>query len=197
MKNKSFYNLIKEKGQASRTLLIIAIIILVAVVITYLVIRVAENPPKNPTVTPPIAQPIYEQTLGEIRYIFQEARDFGGVLYGSQSKNPEWQNNLKTTERFIKVVVAAQNKGKENIKNGSWDIENIVDSEGRNFVPLTNDSQWLPEKNLCGELLKPEFDPIPCTKIYEVSKISTGLKIRVKNTTNKSGAALIDLIVTN
>ncbi|MDP2741379.1 MAG: hypothetical protein Q8O66_01665 [bacterium] len=195
MKNKSFYNLIKEKGQASRTLLILAIIILVAVVISYLVIKVAENPPKNPTATPPIAQPVYEQTLGDIRYIFQEARDFGGALSGSQSRNPQWQEDLKTTERFIKVVVAAQNKGKENIKNGSWDIENIVDSEGRNFVPLTNVSQWLPEKNLCGELLKPEFDPIPCAKIYEVSKISTGLKIRIKNTTN-SGNALIDLIVT-
>jgi len=196
MKNKIFNNSIKEKGQASRTLLIIAVIILVAVVISYLVIRVAESPPKNPTATPPISQPVYEQTLGDIRFIFQEARDFGDVLSGSQSRNPQWQADLKTTERFIKVIVAAQNKGKENIKNGSWDIENIVDSEGRNFVPLSNASQWLPEKNLCGDLLKPEFDPIPCTKIYEVSKISTGLKIRIKNTTN-SGNTLIDLIVTN
>lgn len=187
----------KSSGQASRTLLILAIIILVAVVFSYLVIKVAENPPsKIPNQEPIVPQPVYEQTLGDIRFIFQEARDLGSVLYGSQSKNPEWQQDLKTTERFIKVVVAAQNKGKENVRSGSWNIENIVDSEGRNYVPLTNVSQWLPEKELCGDLLKPEFEPTPCVKIYEVSKVSTGLKIRVKNVT-KSSDALIDLIVTN
>jgi hypothetical protein len=195
MKNRKFYNL-GQRGQASRTLLILAIIILVAVVVSYLIIKVAETPPKNQKPTPQVVQPVYEQTLNDVRFIFQEARDYGNVLYGSQSKNPQWQEDLKTTERFIRVVVAAQNKGKENIKNGSWDIENIVDSEGRNYVPLNNVSQWLPEEILCGELLKPEFAPTPCTKIYEVSKVSTGLKIRVKNTT-KSSEALIDLIVTN
>ena len=187
----------KSSGQASRTLLILAIIILVAVVFSYLVIKVAENPPtKKQKQEPIVPQPVYEQTLGDVRFIFQEARDYGSVLYGSQSNNPR-REDIKTTERFIKVIIAAQNKGKENTKNGSWNIENIVDSEGRNYVPLDNVNQWLPENNLCGDLLKPEFAPIPCVKIYEVSKISTGLKIRVKTTTIKSSEALIDLIVTN
>lgn len=187
----------KSSGQASRTLLILAIIILVAVAVSYAVIKIAENPPKKTAKEEPVVpQPVYEQTLEEIRFIFQEARDYGNVLKGSQSKNPEWQQDLKTTERFIKVTVAAQNKGKENIKNGSWELENIVDSENRNYVPSTNVSQWLSEKDLCGDLLKPEFEPTPCIKIYEVSKISTGLKVRVKNKT-KNTDALIDLIVTN
>jgi hypothetical protein len=194
MKDKKIY--LRQRGQASRTLLIIAIIILFAVVVSYLVIKLAENPPKNQKPIPDVPQPVYEQTLNYIIFIFQEARDFGDTLKGSQSNNPQWQKDLKTTERFIRVSIAAQNKGKENLKNGSWDIENIVDSEGRNYVPIDNAREWLPEKNLCGELLKPEFNPIPCVKIYEVSKISTGLKIRIKNS-NKNSSALIDLIVTN
>ncbi|MEK7664927.1 MAG: hypothetical protein AAB361_02180 [Patescibacteria group bacterium] len=180
---------------ASRTLLIIAIIILVAVAISYAIIRIAENPPKS--TRPPddiVPQPIYEQTIEGIRIIFQEAKDFGSVLKGSQSKNPQWQEDIKTTEKFIKVTVAAQNKEKENTRSGNWDIENIVDSEGRNYVPMNGVDQWLPEKNLCGNLLKPDFAPIPCAKIYEVSRISAGLKIRV---TSFGKSALIDLIVTN
>lgn len=184
----------KSSGQASRTLLIIAIIVLVAVVITYSAMRYAEKKPAAPSPGPTVPQPVYEATLGDIRFVFQEARDFGSTLKGSQSKNPQWQQDLKTTERFVKVTVGAQNKGKENTKHGGWDIENIVDSEGRNYVPASGVDSWLPEKNTCGELLKPEFAPTSCTKIYEVSKVSTGLKIRVKA---GSAAALLDLIVTN
>ena len=52
-------------------------------------------------------------------------------------------------------------------------------------------SPWLPSPNLCGALLKPAFDPTPCTKIYEVSKASTGLKIRVETGINNNGKNLI------
>ncbi|MBI2054391.1 MAG: hypothetical protein HYT36_03650 [Candidatus Staskawiczbacteria bacterium] len=182
-------------GQVSRTLLILAVIILVAVAISYSVIKIAERPPKAPDTTEKIHKPVYDETLAEIRFIFQEAKDYGGVLKGSQSRNPQWQQDLETTERFIRVTVAAQNKGKENTKNGNWDIENIVDSEGRNYIPISAD-QWMPEKNRCGEMLKPEFEPVPCSKYYEVSKISTGLKIRVENK-QKGANILLDLIVTN
>ena len=95
--------------------------------------------------------------------------------------------------------------GLENIAERSWDIENIVDSQGREFVPLDyNANPWLPDPNLCGTLLKPAFDPTPCIKIYEVSKVSAGLKIRVitgkgndqNNFSSKNfDKGLIDLIV--
>ena len=96
--------------------------------------------------------------------------------------------------------------GLANTEANSWTLENIVDSEGRNFVPLQgyNVAPWLPNPDTCGALLKPAFNPTPCTKIYEVSKGSTGLKIRiVTGKGNKADALssgkvdtfLIDLIV--
>ncbi len=198
----------KSSGQVSRLLLVLAIIVLVAVIITFLIMKMATPPPKPPaSAEPTVPLPVYEQTLGNIRFVFQSARDRGDTLRASETKNPgSWQKDLTTTERFIMITIGAQNKGKENIAERSWDIENIIDSEGRNFVPLEGYTvdQWLPEQNLCSTLLKPEFDPTPCTKIYEVSKKSTGLKIRVitgkDNTANnfsskKLDEALIDLIV--
>lgn len=198
-----------QKGQVSRLLLVLAIIVLVAVVIVYLVVGMAERPAapvENPTQN--IPQPHYEQTLGNIKFVFIESRDLGSVLRASQRINQasSWVKDVITTERFIIVTIGAQNKGKENIENRAWDIGNIVDDEGRNFEPsdgYTIDA-WLSEDNSCGVLLKPEFDPVPCTKIYEVSKISTGLKIMVmsgkNNEPNKISSGdfdqeLIDLII--
>lgn len=195
-----------EAGQVSKLLLVLAVIVLVAVVITYLIIKMATPPPKPPTPPGPVVElPIYEQTIGDTKFIYIEARDMGNILKGSESRNPQWQKDLKTTDRFIKLTMGAQNKGKENIPDRVWDIENIVDSEEREYVPSSNSDtkSWLPEKDLCEELLKPEFEPTPCTRIYEVSKISTGLKVRVsiKKLVNgsyqsdKKEYALIDLIV--
>lgn len=197
-----------QAGQVSKLLLVLAIIVLVAVVITFLIMKMATPPPKPPTTTEPaVPLPVYEQTLGNIRFVFQSARDRGNTLWASETKNPgSWQKDLTTGERFIMVTIGAQNKGKENIAERSWDIENIIDSEGRNFVPSEGYivAQWLPEPDLCSALLKPEFDPTPCIKIYEVSKKSTGLKIRVITgidnspsnfSSKKLDEALIDLIV--
>jgi hypothetical protein len=106
---------------------------------------------------------------------------------------------LSTTEKFIKVTVAAQNKGKVNLPQFSWDIGNLVDSDGRNFVPINEKAYYfLPQPSLCGEVLKPEFEPTPCVKLYEVSKASTNLKIMLtaSGTTSKKEAALIDIVVT-
>jgi len=195
-----------EAGQAARLLLVLAVVVFVAAIITYLVIRMAEKPPSAaPAPQPTAPQPVYEATLGNIKFVFESAADLGSTLYGSQSKNPSSQRDLTTTERFIKVIVGAQNKGTENTPQSAWDIENIVDSDGRNFVPVSNASisQWIKEDSRCGALLKPEFDPVPCVKIYEVSKVSAGLKIRVvSGRNNNSGTtskdrmeALVDLIV--
>lgn len=200
-----------QHGQVSRLLLVLAVIILVAIVIVYLVMRMATPAPKPSTpTTPEVPLPVYEQTLGNIRFVFESAIDRGNVLRASDITNTMYssysQKDLTTTERFIEVTIGAQNKGTQNIEENSWDIENIVDSEGRNFEPTESYTiqPWLPVDNSCSALLKPAFDPLPCTKMYEVSKRSTGLKIRVKTgkdntannfTSDKTEEFLLDLIV--
>lgn len=198
-----------EAGQVSKLLLVLAIIVFVAVIIAYLVMRMATPPPKPPvTGEPVIPQPIYETTLGDVKFVWESSIDKGNTLWVSEARKDSYaQKNLVTTERYIKVTIGAQNKGKVNIAERSWDIGNIIDSEGRNFVPIEDYSvnPWLSNPNLCGALLKPEFNPTPCTKIYEVSRKSTGLKIEVmtgqENSANNFSAgkldkALIDLIIT-
>lgn len=196
-----------QAGQISRFLLVLAIIVLVAAVIVFLVTRMAERPsvPENPDIVVENL-PVYEQTIGDIKFIFESSINHGNVLYASQAIDEDEDEDLYTTENFIEVKIGAQNIGKINIEEDRWNIENIVDSEGREFVPLDDRyvDSWLPEDDLCGVLLKPSFDPTPCVKIYEVSKKSTGLKIRV--VTGKNGDdvsddladndyALIDLLV--
>ena len=201
----------KESGQASRLLLVLAAVVLVAVIITFLIMKMAEKPPKPVApATPTIPLPVYEQTLGNIRFVFESALDRGNVLKASDIKNSQYysysQKDFSTGEKFIQVTIGAQNTGVENTEQDAWDIENIVDSKGRNFVSLNeyNINPWLPNPDLCGALLKPAFDPTPCTKIYEVSKESSGLKIRIKTGKNNSASNLssekvdeflIDLIV--
>ena len=190
-------------------LLILAIVVLVAAVIVYIVMKATEKaPPPNPAEIETGPKVVYEATVGAIKFTFQEARDMGSILRGSLSRNPNWQKDIVTTERYIKVAIGAQNKGKQNIEDRTWNLGNIIDSEGRIFVPeedYTIDA-WLPQPDLCGALLKPEFAPTACAKIYEVAKISQGLKVEVKaGQKNASGeystdersmqTALIDLIV--
>lgn len=196
----------KQRGQASRLLLVLAVVILVAVIITYLIIRMAEKPPAPPPDPGPVVeQPVYEQVLGNIRFIFQSALDKGSFLRVSEIANSQYnyasQKDLPISNpgaKFIKVTIGAQNKGTENTEQNAWNIENIVDSEGRNFVPLEGYTvqPWLSYPDLCGALLKPAFDPTPCTKIYEVSKQSSGLKIRVitgrDNSANNLNSGKID-----
>lgn len=189
----------KHGGQASRLLLVLAIVIFVAIIITYLVIKMTERPP-SPEPNPEIPLPAYEKTLGDIRFVFESALDKGQILKASDIKNSQYasqKNDLvisNTGAEFIQVTIGAQNVGTENTKPNIWDIENVVDSKGRNFIPLEMivANPWLPNSNPCGALLKPAFAPTPCTKIYEVSKESTGLKIRVKSDKDSS---LVDLIV--
>lgn len=205
--NKST-SLLAETGQVSRLLLVLAIIVFVAAVIVFVVLKATSAPAKPAVVEQTGPKVVYEATLGNIKFTFQEARDMGKTLVGTKSRFPDWQQDLITTEKYIMVTVGAQNKGKENIPERVWDIGNIVDSEGRNYVPLDNIADaWGPDPNLCSALLKPEFAPTPCVKIYEVSRISAGLKINVSAFKKESGptfssdeknkeTALIDLIVT-
>lgn len=204
----------KELGQVSRLLLVLAVVVLVAIVITFLVLKMAEKPPQPVVpVTPTVPQPVYDQTLGNIKFVFESALDRGQVLKSSQILNTTYssytQKDLDISNpgaKFIQVTIGAKNIGTVNTDENAWGLENIVDSQGRNFVPLEGYTitPWLPPVDLCGSLLKPNFDPSPCTKIYEVSKESTGLKIRVQTGQNNSAnnysagkidSALIDLIV--
>ncbi len=194
-----------ERGQIAKTLLALAIVILIALGIAYIVVNKAK--PKPPVVpqngNETQNQPIYEATIGDIRFIFLEAKDKGNTLYGKDSNYPNWQKDLKTTERFIEVVVGAQNVGKVNTEERDWDLGNIIDSEGRVFVPSGSEvNSWLPsyQEDLCGSVLKPSFEPSPCKKIYEVAKVSTGLKIEVlvykkRYTGNEVEKALLDILL--
>lgn len=206
-----FKDIDKSKGQVSRLLLVLAIIILVAVVITYLILKMAEKPQKpEAPMTTEVPMPVYEKQLGDIRFIFKSAIDRGVVLKTSQIVNKTYSSYKKDFDssggKFIQVTIGAQNKGTQNTAQRAWDIENIVDSENREFVSLADNyiKAWLPEENFCGALLKPQFEPVSCTKMYEVSKESTGLKIRVITgkdnapnnlSSDKTDSFLIDLIV--
>lgn len=195
----------KLSGQASRLLLVLAVVVFVAVIITFLVMKMAEKPPTPNRPDPtPIELPVFEQIIGDIRFVYQSSIDRGNTLKASDitdKKYASYQKDLyigNSGAKFIQVTIGAQNIGNQNTGTNVWDIENVIDSEGRNFTPVGyNINPWLPENNLCGSLLKPAFDPNPCTKIYEVSKESKGFKIRVivKKNDGKSDSALIDLIV--
>ena len=191
--NKKF-----AKGQVSTTLIIIAVVLFVAIVVVYLAIRFSSGnffqPKQETTSEGQPSEPIYEVIIGDTRFLFESAEDLGSVL-SSESLTSTYKSEEVTTEKFIRVIVRAQNKGKNDLKKFSWDIENIVDSVGRNFPPSSRAYNFLPKPNLCGAILKPEFEPTPCVKIYEVSKVSTNLKLEVKalGQNGKKQMAYIDL----
>jgi len=174
----------KSSGQASRLLLVLAIIVFVAVIIVFLVMRMITPAPPPPGPEPiKVVMPVYDIQLADIKFIFESSRDLGNTLRASSAKGQytSYLKDMTTTERFIIVTIGAQNKGKVNISDRSWDIGNIIDSEGREFVPVDpyTVSPWIPDDSSCQALLQPEFEPTPCTKIYKVAKISTGLKVTV------------------
>lgn len=197
----------KSSGQVSRLLLVLAIVVLVAVIITFLILKMAEKPPAPaPKTATTIPLPVYEQTLGHIRFVFEGAIDEGTVLKVSDAvqHHGSGQKDFSAAAgaKFIKVTVGAQNTGTGNTISNAWAMGNIVDSEGRNFIPEQSAANlWLPNPDNCGQVLEPQFDPTPCTKIYEVSKQSSGLKVTVltgKNNgpvNNQASSYLLDLIV--
>ncbi len=203
----------KSLGQASKLLLVLAIVVLVAVIITFLILKMTEKPPAPVVPKAPVVElPVYDKSLGNIEFVYISAIDKGDTLYAADAVNGQY-GSLKDFvidnpgAKFIQVTIGAKNIGTMDTVQNAWNIENIVDSKGRNFIPVQQYSvgSWLPTHSLCASILKPAFDPTPCTKIYEVSKESTGLKIRVEtgknNSTVQSSASgkndtfLLDLIV--
>lgn len=183
----------KSSGQVARLLLVLAVVVLVAIVITFLIIKMAEKPAKPVVVeTEKVPVAVYEKKLGNIKFTFMSALDLGNTLKASDAVNSNYSSkkDLTTTERFVEVTIGAQNLGTANTDQGAWDTGNVIDSDGRKFIAVDGYivNQWLPEKNTCGVLLKPAFDPIPCIKIYEVSKLSKGLKIEVMTGQNNNSA---------
>ena len=191
-----------SSGQIATTLLVLAVVILLAAVGIYFFLKYIdgqkvkkEQEVKNNTVQEP-PKPVYETRVGDVNFTFISSRNRGSVMKTTEKTN--FVQQITTTDYFIEVKVGAQNKGKINLVQGSWNVGNIVDSEGRNFVAIdTKAYPWLPKPNLCASLLKPEFQPTPCVKIYEVSKASTGLKVEVLSGMNqgnsKKQGALLDL----
>ncbi|MBM3206197.1 MAG: hypothetical protein FJZ43_01055 [Candidatus Staskawiczbacteria bacterium] len=184
-----------QKGSVSRLILVLAGVVLVIAAIIFIAISItsrkteSENNQNNQSEVEDSKQ-VYEATVGDIRLIMQSSFDAGSILKSSTSN----QTDLETTERFIKVTIGAQNKGKVDTDSFTWDLGNIVDSEGRNFVPITNKAfNFLPRPDLCGSILKPEFAPVSCVRIYEVSRQSEGLKIQVISKVPKVQSVLLDL----
>ena len=178
------------KGQIPRGLLIFAGVVVAVVVIVFLIIKIVSGPPEpagtqgeegeGTTTEQETYQPIYETAINGIKFTFQKIENKGNILRGSESKYPERQKDLTSKERFIAVTIGAQNIGKETIDKGQWDIGEIIDGAGRKFEFLEREVEpWLPEENNCGASLKPAFSPTLCTKIYEIAKVSTNLKIKV------------------
>lgn len=195
----------RSKGAVSSILLVLAIILIVVIVVVFVVITIASNRnnnnnnpgnPNEPQGPPEPPKPVYETNIGDIRFVFQSAVNLGSILV---SKDLRYQQNITTTEKFIRVIIGAQNKGKLNIPKNSWDIGNIIDADGKNFVSINDQAYaFLPQPSSCGNLLKPDFEPTPCLKLYEVAKTSKKLKIEVNyldpNSTKKQ-TAIIDLDV--
>lgn len=192
-----------SSGKVSTILLVLGAMLIVLIVGIFIFLRInalknsadSQNNSNDQTQNEP-PKPVYETQIGDVRFVFLSAIDKGSVL---QSQNSGYQQPLTTTERFIQVTVGAQNKGKVNLQQGSWDIGNIVDSEGRNFVSINNQAYfYLPLSNACQNLLKPEFQPSPCIKLYEVSRESKGLKIQVMTSgpgVSKGSEELLDLLI--
>ena len=200
MKNKKSA---KFSGQIPKRVLVFGGIIIIAILIIIIIIKITSGPPEPVTnggegEEEETYEPVYEAVISNIKFIFVKAEDKGRVLRASETEHPEREEDLFTKERFIKVTIGAQNIGKETISPGQWDIKEIIDEEGRVFELLGREADpWIPEQSNCGTLLKPAFSPTFCTKIYEVAKISTDLKVKVfveeKGITGKKGEALIDL----
>lgn len=173
-------------GQVSRMLLVLMVVIFILIVAVYLVLRFAENTKvqdsqQNILNEPP--KPVYDKTLGNVKFSFVSAKDMGNFLKAQTA----YQNDVRTTDKFIMVTVSAQNKGKTNLTQYSWEVGDLIDSEGRSFVSINQKAYYfLPKADLCGSLLKPEFEPTPCVKLYEVSKNSEKFKVEIIYQPNSS-----------
>jgi len=178
----------KSLGQISPVILILigGVIVSMVIIAVFFIIQKPTPTVSEKEIKP--KEPVLETNLGDIKIKLIKAEEIGDVLLGSESKNPITTKDVTTTEKFIKVTVSAENIGKIETSYGSWDIGEIVDSEGRKFPYFERLNPWLPAENGCRSSLKPGFNPIFCTKIYEVAKISKDLKVNLTSNKFKVGS---------
>ncbi len=194
----------KSPGQASRTLIILIFVILCAGLLVYVGLKLAGGKPAIPVndtasgaadAVPQVVVPpkVYDFQLEDIKVTMQSAVNLGNILY----TNPNGDNAVKTTEKFILVSVIAENIGKTDTGQSMWDLGNMVDSDGRVFGPADYRAQDYMRRfnSACGAPMKPGFTPTPCVRLYEVAKISHGLKleVRISDRTGKQTVEQLDL----
>jgi len=190
---KNMQKSIKSPGEISKQVLFFGGVIILAIVLVVLLVSLLSKPDSLPEEEEDI-EPVYEIVVGDIKFKLGEVRNKGNVLMVSESNEPDsGREDLTTTERFIKLTIAVENVGKDNIEGRDWDIQELIDSEGRKFYSLPEADFWIPESSRCRTLLKPGFTPTLCTKIYEVAKISTDLKVRVYSKKYKEADYFVDL----
>ncbi len=175
----------------SREQIILGVTVIAVIVIIFVVVKSLMPSPPPPEKTEIKKEPVYEVEIGNVKFSLKEVKDRGNILPASEGKSPYNKKDLTTTERFIQVTIEAQNIGKDDIRAGSWDIGDLVDSQERKFHYNRGFDNWIPEGSECGAILKPGFAPKSCTKIYEVARISSGLKITVS--LRQGGSRYIDL----
>ncbi|HLD70366.1 MAG TPA: hypothetical protein VI937_00545 [Negativicutes bacterium] len=205
MPKKSSKKRFGQSGQASRVIIILAIILLLAGVLVYFGIKFAtkdkqdgqttettQTTDENGELVEPVKEPpkpVYEAQMGDIKISMVGAYDMGNRLV---------LNNFQhgaTTEKFIMVTIEAQNKGKTDIGQGQWGMGNMIDSQERVYNQIgASANPFIPQPDLCGALLKPEFTPSRCTRIFEVARVSGGLKVQINGPQKKGdGPVYLDL----
>ena len=174
----------KTKSLGSAALFVVLGIVLVLVIIFSLVMNMnftkkSASGPVKELEKGKVPEPVYETMVKNIKFSLVKAEDKGNTLLYSESKFSWMKSDCTTTDKFIKVTIGAQNLGTDNTPFDGWEVAELIDSEGRKFYSPDRVKNWIPSESNCRAILKPNFTPTPCIKIYEVSKKSIGLKVRV------------------
>lgn len=165
-----------------------SLIILVAIVaICAIVLKESE------VTTLPTTYSINEEVeVGKAKWILLEVKDRDGILRGSESEFPLLTEDKTTTGKFIEITLEVTNIG--TITETWWSDPTLVDDKDREFKPADDVYEWIPDEKEA--LLKGLHPGVTCQFIwiYEVSKDTSGLKVKVKDIATPSKVeALIDL----
>jgi len=170
---------------------VIGFVILVGGIIYFSNIGSKGTPSPNPPSTQQysIGQDVI---VGKGRWTVLSARDRGSVLRGSDSKYPTITADKTTTGKFIEVNFELENMG--TITETWVSSPTLIDNNKREFKGADGVSDWIPnEKQFFLTSINPGV-PAQFVEIYEVSKDSSGLKLKVSDISfGGSAEALISL----